>query len=153
MYMRLAIEEAKKAAAAGDVPIGAVVVRDGEVIGRGFNRVEADQDPTAHAEMAAIRDATRAFGARRLIGCTMYVTTEPCSMCAGAAVLARIDAVVAGCESDKSGGCGTVKDILTSGDLNHRVAYTVGVRREECAGLLSGFFRKLRLREKGTENN
>jgi tRNA(adenine34) deaminase len=143
-FMGYAIEEAKKAAREGEVPIGAVIVKDGEVVGRGYNRIETGRDPTLHAELIAIRAAAKTLGARRLIGCTLYVTAEPCSMCAGAAVLARVDAIVAGCESDKSGGCGTVKDILESEDLNHRVAYTVGVRGEECAKLLREFFRELR---------
>ncbi|MCL2493739.1 MAG: tRNA adenosine(34) deaminase TadA [Clostridiales bacterium] len=146
--MAIAVDEAKEAAAAGEIPVGAVIVKDGAVIGRGRNRIETEQDPTAHAEMIAIREAVRALGARRLIGCTLYVTAEPCSMCAGAAVLARLDAIVAGCESDKSGACGTVKDILQSESLNHRVDYVVGIRRDECAALLSDFFLELR-RAKG----
>jgi len=144
VLMEAAIGEAKRAAAAGEIPIGAVIVKDGAIIGRGRNRIEAEQDPTAHAEMIAIREAAKALGARRLIGCTLYVTAEPCSMCAGAAVLARLDAVVAGCESDKSGACGTVTDILQSESLNHRADYIVGIRRDECAALLSDFFRGLR---------
>ena len=143
-YMRLALREAKKAASVGEVPIGAVIVKDGEVVGRGYNRIECDKDPTQHAEMIAIRKASRKLGARRLIGCTMYVTVEPCSMCAGAAVLARLDRVVAGAESDKSGACGSVKDILTSDSLNHQVEYITGVLKDECAALISGFFKDLR---------
>ena len=142
-YMALALREAVKAARIGEVPIGAVIVKDGEVVGRGYNRSESGKDPTLHAEMIAIRRAAKRLGAWRLIGCTMYVTVEPCSMCAGAAVLARLDAVVAGAENDKSGACGSVKDIL-SGNLNHCVDYTVGVSGPECAALLSGFFKGLR---------
>ena len=142
-YMALALREARKAARIGEVPVGAVIVKDGEIVGRGYNRSESGKDPTLHAEMIAIRRAAKRLGAWRLIGCTMYVTVEPCSMCAGAAVLARLDAVVAGAESDKSGACGSVKEILTSG-LNHRVDYTAGVSGEECAALLSGFFKALR---------
>ncbi|MCL1895926.1 MAG: tRNA adenosine(34) deaminase TadA [Clostridiales bacterium] len=143
-YMALALREARKAARIGETPIGAVIVKDGEVVGRGYNRIESGKDPTLHAEMIAIRRAAKKLGARRLIGCTMYVTVEPCSMCAGAAVLARLDAVVAGAASDKSGACGSVKDILESESLNHRVSYTAGVLGEECAALLSGFFAELR---------
>ena len=144
VYMALALREARKAERLGETPIGAVIVKDGEVVGRGYNRIETRNDPTLHAEMIAIRQAAKKLGARRLIGCTMYVTVEPCSMCAGASVLARLDAVVAGAESDKSGACGSVKDILTSRDLNHRVDYKVGILGTECAALLSGFFKELR---------
>ena len=144
IYMTLALREARKAARIGEVPIGAVIIKDGEVVGRGFNRIESGNDPTLHAEMIAIRKASKRLGSRRLTGCTMYVTVEPCSMCAGAAVLARIDAIVAGAESDKSGACGSVKDILESDSLNHRVDFTVGVLGQECAALLSGFFTELR---------
>ena len=143
-YMALAIREARKAARIGEIPIGAVIVKDGEVIGRGYNRNESGKDPTLHAEMTAIRSAAKKLGAWRLVGCTMYVTVEPCTMCAGAALLARLDAIVTGAESDKSGACGSVADILTSGDLNHRVEYTKGVLGRECADLLSGFFKGLR---------
>jgi len=142
--MALALKEANKAARIGEVPIGAVIVKNGEVLGRGYNRIETGKDPTLHAEIIAIKKAAKRLNARRLIGCTMYVTVEPCSMCAGAAVLARLDAVVAGAESDKSGACGSVKNILMSDDLNHKVEYTVGVLGKECASLLSGFFKKLR---------
>ena len=143
-YMALALREARKAARIGETPIGAVIVKGGEVVGRGYNRIESGKDPTLHAEMIAIRRAAKKLGARRLIGCTMYVTVEPCSMCAGAAVLARLDAVVAGAASDKSGACGSVKDILESESLNHRVSYMAGVLGAECAALLSGFFAGLR---------
>jgi tRNA(adenine34) deaminase len=146
--MKLALREAAKAGKAGEVPIGCVIVKDGEVVGRGRNRIETGQDPTLHAEMTAIRAAAKRLGTKRLIGCTLYVTVEPCSMCAGAAVLARLDAVVAGATSDKSGGCGSVKDILASENLNHRVAYRAGVLKEECARMLSGFFRELRAEKK-----
>jgi tRNA(adenine34) deaminase len=143
-YMAEALEAAKNAGEAGDVPIGAVIVKDGEIVSRGSNRTERDSDPTMHAEMAAIREASAVLGTPRLVGCEMYVTVEPCTMCAGACVLARLDAVIAGTDSPKSGAAGSVKDILTSGDLNHSLRYEVGVMREECAGLMSGFFAKLR---------
>jgi tRNA(adenine34) deaminase len=142
--MREAILEAKKAGAAGDVPIGAVIVRDGAIIARGFNMIEAQNDPTMHAEMVAIREAAMVLGNMRLVGCELYVTTEPCAMCAGACVLARLEAVYAGTESPKSGAAGSVSDILCSSLLNHRVRYEVGILREECATLLSDFFRGLR---------
>ena len=141
-YMALALNEARKAARIGETPIGAVIVKDGKVVGRGYNRVESGKDPTLHAEMIAIRRAASKLGVWRLIGCDMYVTVEPCSMCAGAAVLARLDAVFAGAESDKSGACGSVKDILTSESLNHRVDYTAGILGKECADLLSEFFKE-----------
>ena len=150
-YMTLAIREARKAARIGETPIGAVIVKDGEVVGRGYNRVESGKDPTLHAEMIALRRAAGKLGAWRLIGCTMYVTVEPCSMCAGAAVLARLDAVYAGAESDKSGACGSVKDILASDSLNHRVGYTAGVLGGECSALLSEFFKELRVKPGGQE--
>ena len=142
-FMALALREARKAARIGEAPIGAVIVKGGEVVGRGYNRTESGKDPTLHAEMIAIRRAAKKLGAWRLVGCTMYVTVEPCSMCAGAAVLARLDAVVVGAVSDKS-GAGSVKDILASGRLNHNVGYTDGVLGPECAALISGFFKGLR---------
>jgi len=148
-YMALALNEARKAARKGETPIGAVIVKDGKVVSRGYNRVESGKDPTLHAEMIAIRRAAKKLDTWRLIGCTMYVTVEPCSMCAGAAVLARLDDVIAGAESDKSGACGSVKDILASDSLNHNVGYTVGVLGRECSELLSDFFKGLRQRPDG----
>jgi len=142
--MREAILEAEKASKCGDIPIGAVIVRDGIIVGRGANRVEIDRDPTQHAEMIAISDAAKNVGNHRLTGCAMYVTVEPCSMCAGACVLARLDAVFAGAESPKSGAAGSVNDILNSTGLNHRVAYETGILKEECAALMSSFFEELR---------
>jgi tRNA(adenine34) deaminase len=143
-YMTEALKEARTAGEAGDVPIGAVIVRNGEIVSRGANRTERDGDPTMHAEMVAIREASAALGTPRLVGCEMYVTVEPCAMCAGACVLARLDAVIAGTDSPKSGAAGSVKDILTAGDLNHSLRYESGIMREECSGLMSGFFAKLR---------
>jgi tRNA(adenine34) deaminase len=142
--MEKALKEARKAGVAGDVPIGAVIVKDGKVVARGANRTERDGDPTMHAEIAAIRAAARKLGSPRLVDCAMYVTVEPCSMCAGACVLARLDAVVAGANSPKSGAAGSVKDILTSGDLNHSLTYVAGVMKEESAALLKRFFGELR---------
>jgi len=148
-YMALALNEARKAARAGETPIGAVIVKDGLVVGRGHNRVESGKDPTLHAEMIAIRRAAARLGVWRLIGCTMYVTVEPCPMCAGAAVFARLDAVVAGTVSDRSGACGSVEDILSSGNLYHHVGYSVGILERECAALISGFFKGLREKRGG----
>ena len=142
--MREAIREAEKAAGHGDIPIGAVIVKDGEIVGRGANRVEIDRDPTRHAEMIAIGEAAKSLGNQRLTGCSMYVTVEPCSMCAGACVLARLDAVYAGASSPKSGAAGSVKDILTAPGLNHQMYYEAGILEEECSAMLSGFFEKLR---------
>lgn len=145
--MREAILEAKKAAAVGEVPIGAVIVENGQIIARGRNETETLSDPTMHAEISAIREASRIHGRLRLTGCEMYVTTEPCTMCAGACVLARLDAVYAGTDSPKSGAAGSVKHILNSPDLNHRLHYESGILREECASLLSDFFSELRKTE------
>ena len=150
-YMMQALREAEKAAKIGEVPVGAVIVKDGKIIARGHNRIECDNDPTGHAEMIAIRRAAKRLGNKRLIGCTMFVTVEPCSMCAGAAVLARLGMIVAGAESDKAGACGSVKDILLSEDLNHRVEYKVGLMGKECAELLSGFFKELRAEREEAE--
>jgi tRNA(adenine34) deaminase len=143
-FMREAIREAEKAGSYGDVPIGAVIVKGGQVIARGANRSEADQDPTMHAEIIAIREAAKAVGSSRLVDCEMYVTVEPCSMCAGACVLARLEAVYAGTSSPKSGAAGSVKEILTAPGLNHQLRYEVGILREECAALLTEFFAALR---------
>ena len=154
-FMALALREARKAARIGEVPIGAVIVRDGEVVSRGYNRTESGKDPTLHAEMIAIRRAAKKLGAWRLSGCTMYATVEPCSMCAGAAVLARLDAVIAGAVSERSGACGSVMDVLAAdsgGAMDvlaadsggYRVEYRAGVLEAECSALLSGFFKGLR---------
>jgi tRNA(adenine34) deaminase len=144
MFMWAAIAEAKKATAIGEVPIGAVVVRDGEIIGRGYNRTETDGDPTLHAEMIAIREAAQAMKGWRLTGCSLYVTAEPCTMCAGACILARLDAVYAGTESPKSGAAGSIAHILTAGHLNHKLHYEAGLLKEVCATLLTDFFSALR---------
>lgn len=143
-FMRLAIEEAKKAAAIGEIPIGAIIVRNGEVIGRGHNTTETDKDPTCHAEVSAIRDASRTLGGWRLPGCSMYVTTEPCHMCAGAIVLARIDELYIGTEDPKAGACVSLNHVVTDERLNHRVKLTTGVLKDECSMLLKNFFRELR---------
>lgn len=140
-WMRLALAEARAALATEDVPIGAVVVApDGTVLGRGRNRREADGDPTAHAEVLALREAARALGTWRLDGCTLVVTLEPCAMCAGAVVLARVPRVVLGAWDDKAGAAGSVLDVLRERRLNHWVEVTGGVLQEECSRLLLDFF-------------
>jgi tRNA(adenine34) deaminase len=139
--MGLALAEARLALASADVPIGAIVVGpDGAVIGTGRNEREAHQDPTAHAEMVAIRQAARALGSWRLDGCTLVVTLEPCAMCAGAIVLARIPRVVFGAWDEKAGASGSVFDILRERRLNHWVEVYPGVREDECGALLRDFF-------------
>ena len=140
-WMDLALAEARRALASTDVPIGAVVIGpDGTVIGSGRNEREAHQDPTAHAEMVAIREAARALGSWRLDGCTLVVTLEPCAMCAGAIVLARIPRVVFGAWDEKAGASGSVFDILRERRLNHWVEVYPGVREQECGTLLREFF-------------
>jgi tRNA(adenine34) deaminase len=147
-WMGLALREAKKAAALGEVPIGALVVRDGMVLGRGYNLREKSLDPTSHAEMTAIRRASKKAGNWRLLGATLYVTLEPCPMCMGAIILARLERVVFGCHDPKAGAAGSLYDLSDDSRLNHRVALTTGVRKEECADLLSSFFAALRRSKK-----
>lgn len=146
-FMRLAIEEAKKAMAIGEVPIGAVVVRDGEVVGRGYNLRETRKDPTLHAEMIAIREASERLGGWRLIGCSLYVTLEPCPMCAGAIVQGRIEQVVYGADDPKAGCAGTLMNLLAEPRFNHQVPVVPNVLQEECGQLLKDFFRALRSRK------
>ncbi len=138
--MRLAIREAERALEHDDVPIGAVVVRDGEVIGAGHNERELRQDPTAHAEILALREAARHEGSWRVLESVLYVTLEPCAMCAGAIVLARVPRVVYGTEDPKAGAAGSVLDVLAEERLNHRPDVAGGLLREECATLLRDFF-------------
>ena len=142
--MRLALEEARAAAAGGDVPVGAVVARGDEVLARAGNAREREQDPTAHAEILALRQAARAVGSWHLEGCTLYVTLEPCAMCAGALVLARIDRLVLGAPDPKAGFAGSLGDIVRDGRLNHEVEVTVGVLAEECGEVLRAFFAERR---------
>lgn len=142
--MQLALDEARAALAHDDVPIGAVVVHDGEVVGRGHNRREVDQDPTAHAEVLAIRQAAAALGSWRLEGCTLAVTLEPCAMCAGAIVLARVPTVVYGATDPKAGAAGSLMDLLDDPRLNHRCEVVRDVRAQECGDLLRDFFRARR---------
>jgi tRNA(adenine34) deaminase len=139
-YMRLAIAEAQRALGHDDVPIGAVVVHDGEVIGSGHNERELRQDPTAHAEAIALRAAAHALGTWRVLDSTLYVTLEPCPMCAGAIVLARVARVVYGCTDPKAGAAGSVLDVLSDPRLNHRPQVSRGVLGGECAALLTEFF-------------
>jgi len=142
--MRLALDEARAAGAEGDVPVGAVVVRGDEVVARAGNAREREQDPTAHAEILALRQAARAIGSWHLEGCTLYVTLEPCAMCAGALVLARIDRLVLGAPDPKAGFAGSLGDIVRDGRLNHEVEVTVGVLAEECGEVLPAFFAERR---------
>jgi tRNA(adenine34) deaminase len=143
-WMREAIAEAHQAEAIAEVPIGAIIVYDGRIVGRGHNLRETSLDPTAHAEMIAIREASRNLGAWRLSGCTLYVTLEPCPMCAGAVVQSRIDRVVYGTPDPKAGCAGTLMNLLQEERFNHRTEIIEGVLKEECAQLLTSFFRKLR---------
>jgi tRNA(adenine34) deaminase len=143
-WMTAALTEARTAATFGDVPVGAVIVRDGEVIARAANRTVRDQDPTAHAELLAIRAASAALGRWRLDDCTLYVTLEPCAMCAGAIVLARVARVVLGAWDSKAGMAGSVGDLLRHPRLNHRPEVAGGVLEPECAALLRDFFTERR---------
>jgi tRNA(adenine34) deaminase len=142
--MRRALALAGQAAAAGEVPVGAVLVRDGEVLGEGFNRPITDHDPSAHAEMVALRAAARAIANYRLTGSTLYVTMEPCPMCAGAIVHARVARVVFGAADERWGACGSVFHVLEPGRLNHDVALLGGVLAAESAALLRAFFKARR---------
>jgi tRNA(adenine34) deaminase len=143
-FMKLAIEQAKIAEENGDVPIGAVIVREGQIIGKAYNQREQLQDPTAHAEIIALTQAAAALENWHLNGCTMYVTLEPCPMCAGALVLARIDRLVYGCDDPKTGACGSLYNIVQDERLNHRIEVTSGVLADECSQLLQQFFQKKR---------
>lgn len=143
-FMGLALEEARAAAAEGEAPIGAVVVCDGDVVSRARNRRERDTDPTAHAELIAVRAAARRLGRWRLSDCTVYVTLEPCPMCAGALVNARIGRLVYGAADPKAGAVGSLLDLSADARLNHRYPVTWGVRAEECGSLLKEFFRSIR---------
>jgi len=139
-FMAEALALARAARARGEVPVGAVVVRDGAVVGRGGNAPIAASDPTAHAEIAALRDAARALGNYRLPGCTLYVTIEPCAMCAGAILHARIARLVYGARDPKTGACGSVVDLFAEPRLNHHATAEGGVLADECGKLLSDFF-------------
>ena len=147
-YMKAAIREAKKAYALGEVPIGCVIVYDGKIIGRGYNRRNTDKNTLAHAEITAINKASKKIGDWRLEGCTLYVTLEPCQMCSGAIVQARIDEVVMACMNPKAGCGGSILNILEMPEFNHQVKVTRGVLEEECSEMLKNFFKELRVRVK-----
>lgn len=144
LYMREALSEAKKAYSTYEVPVGAIVVYNGEIIGRGYNQREILKDPTAHAEILAIKEASKYIEAWRLLNCTMYVTLEPCAMCAGAIVNARIGRLVIGTRDPKRGCCGTIEDLTNHPKFNHRLEVEFGVLEDECSSILSDFFRELR---------
>ncbi|MEO6803847.1 MAG: tRNA adenosine(34) deaminase TadA [Granulicella sp.] len=144
--LRIAIEEAQAAEAAGEVPVGAIVVRNGEIVGVGRNRVIGDNDPTAHAEIVALREAGRTLGNYRLEGCTLYATLEPCAMCASAILHARIARLVYAAADPKAGACGSVLSVMNHPQLNHRVEVTSGLMAEECGAMLTYFFRARRNR-------
>lgn len=139
-YMQLALQLAQQAAVAGEVPVGALVVREGEIIGRGYNAPICSNDPSAHAEIQALRDAARAMGNYRLVDCSLYVTLEPCAMCAGAIQHARIARLVYGASDPKTGACGSVIDLMQEARLNHHCTVEGGVLAAECGALLSEFF-------------
>jgi len=147
-YMRTAIKQAKKAGAIGEVPIGCIIVYEDKIIARGYNRRTIDKNVLSHAEINAIRKACRKIGDWRLEGCTMYVTLEPCPMCAGAIVQARIPRVVIGCMNAKAGCAGSVLDMLHEEGFNHQVETETGVLGEECSQMMKDFFRELRERNK-----
>jgi tRNA(adenine34) deaminase len=145
-FMERALEEAARAADLGEVPVGAVVVRGDAIVAIGYNRREIDQDPAGHAELIAMREAAKALGSWRLDGCTVYVTLEPCPMCAGLMVLARVDRCVFGCPDPKGGFLGTLADLSSFPGLNHHFDVVRGVRGEASADMLRSFFRALRAR-------
>ena len=147
-FMKKAIHQAKRAAALGEVPIGCVIVCDGKVIGRGFNRRLSSHSTLAHAEIIAIRQACKKLGDWRLEGCTMYVTLEPCQMCSGACVQSRIDRVVIGAENPKAGCAGSIVNLLQMSEFNHQVDIVRDVCAAECSALLTDFFRDMRTRER-----
>ena len=146
--MKEALRQAKKAYALGEVPIGCVIVHEGKIIGRGYNRRNTDKNTLAHAEITAINKASRKLGDWRLEGCTLYVTLEPCQMCAGAIVQARIDEVVMACMNPKAGCGGSILNILEMPEFNHQVKVTRGILEEECSHMLTQFFKELRIRNK-----
>ena len=146
-YMKAAIKQAKKAYSIGEVPLGCVIVYDGRIIARGYNRRTTDKNTLAHAEIIAIRKACKKMGDWRLEGCTMYVTLEPCPMCAGALLQSRIDGCVVGCMNPKAGCAGSVTNILEMDGFNHKVAVMTGVLEEECSGMMKQFFKELRGRK------
>lgn len=143
-FMKDALKQAKKAYNLEETPIGCVIVFEGNIIGRGYNRRNTDKNTLAHAEISAIKKASKKMGDWRLEGCTMYVTLEPCQMCAGAIVQSRMDRVVVGCMNPKAGCAGSVLNLLQMEEFNHQTELTVGVLQEECSGLMKQFFKELR---------
>jgi len=143
-FMGLALDQARQAAAAGEVPIGAVLVLDGEIISQAYNLRETDQDATAHAEMLVIREACQKLGRWRLSGTTVFVTIEPCPMCAGALVMSRVERLVYGSPDFRAGAVESIFNVVQHPALNHRLAVTAGVRQEECAAVMQAFFRERR---------
>jgi tRNA(adenine34) deaminase len=139
-YMQIALQLAQQGSAAGEVPVGALVVCNGEIVGRGFNAPISRHDPSAHAEIQAMREAALTLGNYRLVGCTLYVTLEPCAMCAGAILHARIARLVFGASDPKTGACGSVVNLMEEVRLNHHAEVTAGVMAQECGRLLSDFF-------------
>ena len=147
-YMKAAMTQAKKAYALGEVPIGCVIVHEGKIIGRGYNRRNTDKNTLAHAEITAINKASRKIGDWRLEDCTLYVTLEPCQMCSGAIVQARIPEVVIGCMNPKAGCAGSILNILENDSFNHQVKVTRGGLEQQCSDMLTQFFKELRVRVK-----
>jgi len=152
-FMEEAIKEAKLALEIDEIPIGCVIVKDGQIVGRGHNCAETKKDPTCHAEIMAIKDACKNLDAWRLSGCQMYVTLEPCSMCAGAIVLSRIEKLYIGTPDPKAGACVSLNNITNDQRLNHQVELEVGLMQEECSSLLKQFFKNLRAKKKELRKN
>jgi len=151
-YMRLALELANQAEQVGEVPVGAVVVKDGEIVGRGFNATISGHDPSAHAEIVALRDAAKHLGNYRLVGCELFVTLEPCVMCVGAMFHARIARVVYGARDPKTGAAGSVLNLFTTAQLNHHARIEGGVLADECGAMLSSFFARRREAQRNSNN-
>lgn len=147
-FMEFALEEARNAKEIKEVPIGAVIVKDGQVIARGYNKRETLKNPLAHAEILAIEEASRVLDSWRLLDCTLYVTIEPCAMCAGAIVNSRIKRVVIGAMDYKMGACGSVVNLVRHEKFNHKVELEIGVLEEECSGIMKEFFKELRDKKK-----
>ena len=152
-YMQLALELAQQAAANGEVPVGAIVVKDGEIIGRGSNAPISTHDPTAHAEIIAMRQAAAHLGNYRLVDCALYVTLEPCAMCSGVVQHARLAKLVYGASDPKTGACGSVVDLMREPKLNHHTEVMGGVLAEECGAVLSNFFKARRLNKTSLTTN
>ena len=147
-YMKEAIRQAKKAYKIGEVPIGCVIVHEGKIIGRGYNRRTTDKNPLAHAELIAIKKASKKMGDWRLEDCTLYVTLEPCQMCSGAIVQARVKKVVVGCMNPKAGCAGSILNLLQVDRFNHQVELETGILEEECSEMMKSFFKELREKRK-----